>query len=399
MERISIDPRPDWQARAEALGFVFHTIDGEPYWDESAYYRFSLRELEDQIEDPTQELHDMVMELVPEILRSEQKLEQLAIPRDHWDYLRGTWAAGHPHLYGRMDLSYNGQGPAKLLELNYDTPTSLYESAYFQWIWLEDHLRAGTLPLHTDQWNTIQENLIEVFTELKGWLPNPISFASVRESTEDRGTVDYLRDCAHQGGLQTQWLAVEDIGIDREGRLTDLKDHTIPALFKLYPWEDMLREEFATHLTQSGCLFLEPAWKAVLSNKGILPMLWERHPGHPNLLESHFAELAPGQNKPQPAPGWVWKPLHSREGSNVYLCDPAGHRTEVEGPYTADAEGHGWIRQEFAPLPRFETPYGPSHTLIGAWVIADRASGMGIREDNSLITKDTSRFIPHVIRD
>lgn len=399
MKRIQIEPRPNWQAQAESLGFVFHTIDGEPYWDESAYYCFGLKELETQIEDPTQELHHMVMDLVPEILRSEQMLEQLAIPSVHWDYLRSTWAAGHPHLYGRMDLSYRGQGPAKLLELNYDTPTSLYESAYFQWNWLEDHLRAGTLPLHSDQWNTIQENLIEVFNALKGWIPEPLNFASVQGSIEDRGTVDYLRDCATQGGLQTHWLAVEDIGIDPQGRFTDLQDQTLAALFKLYPWEDMLREEFAQYLPGSGCLFLEPAWKAVLSNKGILPLLWQRYQGHPNLLPSFFAELDQGQSAPTPNPGWVWKPLHSREGSNIYLCDSQGQSLHVDGPYTAQGEGHGWIRQELAPLPVFETPYGPSHTLIGAWVVADRACGMGIREDNSMITKDSSRFLPHVIRD
>lgn len=399
MERISIAPRPHFRELAQELGFHFHTIDGEPYWDESAYYRFGLRELEERIEDPCQELHQMVMDLVPEILRSEEKLERLAIPAESWDYLRSTWAAGHPHLYGRMDLSYKGDGPAKLLELNYDTPTSLYESAYFQWHWLEDHLRAGTLPLHSDQWNTIQENLIEVFTALKSWIPEPLSFSSVRDSIEDRGTVDYLRDCAHQGGLQTQYLPIEDVGVDALGRYTDLQDQTLVALFKLYPWEDMLLEEFAEFLPSSGCLFLEPAWKAVLSNKGILPLLWERYCGHPNLLESHFEELAPGQSVPSPQPGWVWKPLHSREGANIYLCEEDGVQHSVDGPYTAGGEGHGWIRQKLAPLPRFETPYGPSHTLIGAWVVADRACGMGIREDSSLITKDSSRFLPHVIRD
>jgi glutathionylspermidine synthase len=37
--------------------------------------------------------------------------------------------------------------------------------------------------------------------------------------------------------------------------------------------------------------------------------------------------------------------------------------------------------------------------LIGSWVIGDLPAGMGIREDRSLITQDTSRFIPHVIVD
>ncbi|SUG39953.1 glutathionyl spermidine synthase group 1-like protein [Salmonella enterica subsp. arizonae] len=51
------------------------------------------------------------------------------------------------------------------------------------------------------------------------------------------------------------------------------------------------------------------------------------------------------------------------------------------------------IYQAFQPLPRF----GYSYTLIGSWIIDDEASGMGIREDNTLITKNTSRFVPHYI--
>ena len=53
MRRLSVTPRRDWQAEVERLGFVFHTIDGEPYWDESAAYSFTLRQIEDDIEAPT----------------------------------------------------------------------------------------------------------------------------------------------------------------------------------------------------------------------------------------------------------------------------------------------------------------------------------------------------------
>ena len=55
-------------------------------------------------------------------------LERLAIPREYWDWIADSWRRGEPHLYGRMDLAYDGRGPAKLYELNYDTPTSLYEA-------------------------------------------------------------------------------------------------------------------------------------------------------------------------------------------------------------------------------------------------------------------------------
>ena len=35
MHRHTITPRQDWCEQASALGFHFHSIGGEPYWDES----------------------------------------------------------------------------------------------------------------------------------------------------------------------------------------------------------------------------------------------------------------------------------------------------------------------------------------------------------------------------
>jgi hypothetical protein len=41
MKRIEIQPRNNWQKEVEKLGFGFHTTN-VPYWNESAYYTFSL---------------------------------------------------------------------------------------------------------------------------------------------------------------------------------------------------------------------------------------------------------------------------------------------------------------------------------------------------------------------
>ncbi|WP_153904877.1 glutathionylspermidine synthase family protein, partial [Vibrio parahaemolyticus] len=34
---------------------------------------------------------------------------------------------------------------------------------------------------------------------------------------------------------------------------------------------------------------------------------------------------------------------------------------------------------------------------IGSWLANDRAAGISIREDSSLVTQDMARYIPHVI--
>lgn len=35
---------------------------------------------------------------------------------------------------------------------------------------------------------------------------------------------------------------------------------------------------------------IEPAWKLVLGNKAILPLLWEMFPDHKNLLPAYFID-------------------------------------------------------------------------------------------------------------
>ncbi|KTC36806.1 hypothetical protein AO265_16355 [Pseudomonas sp. ABAC61] len=345
MKRMPSTPRADWQATAEQLGFAFHTFDGEPYWDESAYYQFSLRQIEDDLEDPTQELHELCMALVAEVVESEELLQRLAI---------------------------------------YDTPTSLYEASFFQYVWLEQQMQRGQLPAGCDQFNSIEDKLLQAFVQ--GGFKSPMHFASVRGSLEDRGTVEYLRDIARQAGLGTRLLDVEDIGLDAGGRFVDLLGIPIDSLFKLYPWEHLFNEAFGPAIAGSRTQFVEPPWKAILSNKAAMALLWERHSGHPNLLPA-FIDDNPASRL---GPGWVRKPFFSREGANVQICTEDGEHLIEAGPY-----GGPCIRQQFHPLPVF----AGNHTVIGSWVIGDRPAGIGIREDNSPITKDSSRFLPHVILD
>lgn len=384
MKRIAINERPNWQARAEGFGFMFHTIDGERYWDERAYYQFSLAQVENDLEDPTNEIHQMCMDLVSRVVDSEELLGKLSIPASYFDPIRESWKEGHPHLYGRMDFSYDGTGPAKLLELNYDTPTSLYEGSAQQWDWLDQCIQLGMLPKHADQFNSIEDQLTQVFSDLQ--ITKPFYFASIKGSEEDKGTTDYLRMIAEKVGIQTQHIYLEDIGYNGK-RFVDLKDEWIPHLFKLHAWEYAMQENFGPLIAASDTQFFEPMWKAILSNKGALPLLWELNKGHPNLLES-FVDINPAKAV---SAGWVRKPFFSREGANIELHTADAQQVKVDGPYT-DAP---YILQECAPLPK----YGDSYTLIGSWVIGDSAAGIGIREDDSLVTKDTSRFLPHIILD
>mgnify|MGYP003337979509 FL=1 len=233
MERLRFDPRPDWEATAERLGFTWRHINGEIYWDETAAYAFSMEEVEDGIEAPTAELHGLCLELVKEAVQSERLMEQLDIPEPMRDYVAASWTRGDPSLYGRFDFAYDGRGPAKLYEYNADTPTSVYETAAFQWLWLEDQIRAGVLPADADQFNSLSEKLITRFRTI---FPNGgfVHFSSDADFVEDRQTVRFLEDLAQQAGLEPQFVAIDQIGLNADGRFVDHENWIIQAMFKLY---------------------------------------------------------------------------------------------------------------------------------------------------------------------
>ena len=386
MERIALDPRPDWQARAEAVGFTWHHDSGERYWDESAAYAFSLDQIEQGIEAPTAELHQMCLDLVDEAVKSERLMGLLEIPEPMRDYVADSWKRGEPSLYGRFDFAYDGQSPAKLYEYNADTPTSVFETAVFQWLWLEDRIADGTLPADADQFNSLHEKLVERFRAIfpEGGF---VHFSSDADFVEDRQTVRFLEDLAKQAGLDPKFVAIDQIGLNADGRFVDDENWLIQAMFKLYPWEHMLRDDYAEPLPAADVTVLEPAWKALLSNKGILPLLWERHTGHPNLLESWF-ESDPGHQAL--GASYVRKPLFSREGANIAIVEAGAREEGIDGGYGQGSQ----IRQALHAPPLFDG----HHVIVGSWVVGDEPAGIALREDEGRITRNTSRFVPHFIR-
>ena len=388
MRRIRTQPRSNLVERARETGFELLSVDNSTYWDESAYYGFSLQQIERHIEDPTKELASLCLALVDRAVGDERTLERLRIPSRVWGLIAESWRRGDPSLYGRFDLAYDGEGPAKLLEYNADTPTALFEASVFQWTWLEDALSGNAIPEGSDQFNSLHEKLIANLAKIttSANAPHVLHLSCMPDSAEDRGLISYLEDCAKQAGFATKALGIGDIGNRGKGPFVDLQDEPIDLLFKLYPWEWMFADAFGQSPSMAVTRFIEPPWKAILSNKGILPLLWEMAPRHPNLLPAYF-EDDPARARLQGR--YAKKPLYSREGQNVLL---------VDGDKVIDRDGglygdNGFIMQQLANMPVFDGNY----PVIGSWVIGDEPGGIGIREDIAPITKNTSRFVPHAI--
>jgi glutathionylspermidine synthase len=374
MRRITAPPRPTWRRDVEELGFTYHTIDGDLYWDEAGWYEFTLAEIE-TIEAATNTLHELCLQAVQVVL-DQDRFDEFGIPPQFRDWIRASWDNDEPTVYGRFDLAWDGRSAPKLLEYNADTPTALFEAAVVQWQWLESR-HPGL-----DQFNSLHEELIAAWKYLRERGLSHLSFAATAGHEEDFGNITYLRDTAAQAGVVTDYLDVSDIGYDSRRRLfVGLDRAPIDALFKLYPWEWMLEEEFAPHLLQSNTQWIEPPWKMLLSSKAMLVVLWELFPECEYLLPASWEPLSGD---------YVRKPMLSREGSNVQIVRGGFVEHETEGPYDDQPE----VYQAYHPLLNL----GQGHAVLGSWIVGDTACGLGIREDANPITHNTSRFVPHLIR-
>jgi glutathionylspermidine synthase len=374
VHRLTINPRADWRAKADAIGFVYKDHAGAAYWDESAAYVFSLQEIDEDLEP------------VATVVRDAALLTRLAIPIAQHDLVAESWHTRQPSLYGRFDLAYDGKAPAKLFEYNADTPTSVFECATFQWLWLEELIAGGSLPADADQFNSLFDKLRARFATIfpqGGFL----HFGADAREIEDRQTVRFFEDLATQAGLEAKFVAMRDIGLNAAGRFVDAENLELQAAFKLYPWEIMFREPYAANLAGAGVQWIEPPWKAILSNKGLLPLLWARHAGHPNLLPAFFDDDPAAATL---GSDYVRKPLFSREGANVAVVRDGISATAIDEGYGAE----GFIRQAFHPAPVFDG----RHAVIGAWIVGDEPAGIGIREDDALVTRNLARFVPHFIK-
>lgn len=371
------------------LGFTFHTINGEKYWTENAYYEFSEAQVE-QVYEATKELSDMCLKAVQYVI-DKNLFHKLKIHPDVAGVIKATWAAKAPTLYGRFDLGWDGIGAIKMYEYNADTPTSLMEASIAQHFWREDYFPEA------DQYNSIHEQLklqFEVIRDSHMSMDSALYFTYVPESDEDTRTTQYLCDVAKEVNIDARMIAIADVG-HNGAYFTDLDDRRIENMFKLYPWEWIDKEDFGKFAFRDISLWLEPVWKMVLSNKGILPILWEMYPNHPLLLEAYFDEK--GQPKIVDKLGnacYVRKPIYSREGANITLFTGEGATEETKGEYGKE----GYIIQALHYLPNFGLDDDRICPVIGSWIVGNEPCGMGIREDNSFITTNTSRFVPHIFR-
>jgi glutathionylspermidine synthase len=435
MKRISDAlVRDDWHQLILDQGLLYSPTE-EPngsimqYWRENAYYSFTLAEIE-YMERVAAVLFEMCIEAGDYIVARPHIMNKLGIPKWAQVQVVKTWneEPACQSVYGRFDIRFGGldhPDPAlripQLYEFNADTPTSLLESAWIQWKWLESTAQG------TDQWNSIWERLVEAWKRNLALVAHKlghkpiVGFAcsSDEASGEDILNTTYLENACVEAGYQTKRIFVEDIVLGDDGRFyydTECTQH-IDVIFKLYPWEYMVGEKFGKACFRDmdsvglrngdgsryigGTIWIEPPYKMLWSNKGLLAVLWKMFKDQPEkaqyLIPAWFEGEEPKRVRAQ---GYVRKPLLGREGANVTIYRDGEAIQEVPGEYGEE----GWVVQAFAPLPDFVEPttdgtVAHHHPVLGIWMIDGEPAGLGIRESDGFVTDNLSNFVAHSIVD
>jgi len=395
MDRHDSEPRQGWPAIIEEQGLIYWKTplpDGEEiaYWHEGAHYSLTSDEVYD-IEAVARLMLEMLVEAGDYIIE-ENLFDQLGIPGWAVPRIKETWESEPPMLYGRFDFAYGHDGVPRLLEYNADTPTGLLETAAVQWHWAKDVFGEGV-----DQWNLLHEMLVGRWRELaqNGRLPGErlhMLHTSAEQSGEDFMTIGYLAETARAANLMSELVAIESLGhVEGEG-FVDLAGQPVRTAFKLYPWEWMVREDFgAQALEHMGdgpgqTVWIEPIWKMLWSNKGILPVLHRLFPENPHVLPAFF-----DGEQPDSLTSFVRKPLLAREGANATAVIDG--KVVEEGP-DQDYGEEGFVVQEYTDLGDYG---GGARPVLGVWTVDVEPAGLGIRESDGLLTTNTSRFVPHVI--
>ncbi len=381
MLRKTFKARPDWMERCKAVGFDYYNLpssDGSDYWSDEVGYEFTLAQV-DHLDDSTNELHAMCMEVVRDLIARGDYHPAYGFSEGIKSLIEKSWNRGDKHLYGRFDLAYDGQS-IKMLEYNADTPTSLLEASVVQWNWVEE---VKGIP-NRDQFNSIHEKLIEqwkVVGQSIAMMPR-IHFVGHEDAgREDWGNLEYLMDTAVQAGIDATELTTAQVGWDGSG-FVDLDGKPMIGCFKLYPWEHMVADQFGQNVTQASTRWIEPPWKMLLSNKALLPILWEKHKGHPLLLPAFHVRHRHTIHD---------TPTLAREGANVTMIEN-GEQIQLSGSdFNTEYDKSGYVIQQWVDLPLIEG-FRP---IIGSWVIGDQAAGIGIREDYNVVTGNDSHFLPH----
>ena len=248
-----------------------------------------------------------------------------------------------------------------MLEYNADTPTSLLESAVCQWYWLR-----GSISVR----RSIQldpRTLMARWRQLPG--SNAIHLASLDGNEEDWACTTYLIDTVAQAGREAGHIPIEDIGWDpSRGTFVDTQGQAIEQLFKLYPWEWMMRGRF----WGAHCCEQYPVHRTPLEGRSVL----QGAAAHP---------LGPVSRAPEFAAGLL------RAGTLEFLRQKTsllerGRQHRIVFEQCMSRQGRWTLWRARIRLPSFANASRVRRSLCRGRLVGDRRSERGYVHPRRLIS-------------
>ena len=245
--------------------------------------------------------------------------------------------------------------------------------------------RSGPANPDADQFNSLHEKLIASWRAFAvTWSAGHASCTS-RASATARRTAATSTTCAtsrRKAAWTTRFVADrrDRLGRDRRRASSTTTNEEIRVLCKLYPWEWLAAESFGPHLLRS-----QPARDRARVEDAAVQ---QGHPADPvGALPRPSEPAARVLRRRAASPATTCRSRSSRARAPTSRSTAAAARIAADGEYGEE----GFVYQAYAPIPRF----GDDYATIGAWIIGDEPAGIGMREDESPITRNTSRFVPH----
>lgn len=385
MKKIAMIPRADWQTSLSAYAYGVEAAKAAGRWEESVCYEFSVNQI-DMIESVANDVHGLIQDATRHAIDG-HLLALIGFSSDVAHMIEESWKAFYNNgpsrrnradLFGRLDFAYDGRDNLKLLGACYDGPSGLFTASIVQWNWLEAYFPDA------NQFNGLHEGLVERWQELAVGTRDHdmVHLTTAMPDALREGELAYLAATAEEAGVQTTILAVQDIGWDGT-HFVDLDNRRIRWLLKLYPWEAMLAEKFGDYLFQQQFSVLDPLWRMPSSNHGLLALLWDMYPEHPNLCRVSLSDLNGETEIIRRSLFGTERPAEQVASRGCVLGDT--------GP-TDNPGGYVFIARP--PTFRQES----TEMILNTWMIGDKCLGMAVRESRALVGWADAATVPHLFR-
>lgn len=278
IHKINNTPRPQWENIIKSHGLTYSINNDENgkkyhYWNENHVYVVKDEYIDD-IEIATKRIHEKIIDTIPFLIEENYDKNSpffLGFNEKTLEYIKDSYKKydnadyKQSNVIEKVNFSIDNDNKLHLHSTQLHDYNDLLESSIVQYLFLEE------LYPDNDQYNSISNNIVHAFANIKQSLPNNImTFCLSNHNKNGKHLMNtyYLMDCAQQAGIKTKINSIEKIHVD-ESSLTikDIDGNTIINSFFNYPVYETVKSDYIQLLISNDKTIenlYEPLWKSLL---------------------------------------------------------------------------------------------------------------------------------------